>query len=465
MEIYEEEFRDHLTNVNQSGKRVWLYPKIIVGKFYKYRQRFSWVLLTFLFVMPWLKYDGHPLFLFNILERKFILFGIPFWPQDFYLVALGLLTFMVFIIAFTAIFGRVFCGWACPQTIFMEMVFRKIENAIEGSPAQQRKLSEMPWNKEKILKRFTKHSIFWLISFMISNTFLAYIIGSDELVKIITGSFKEHVGGFVGIVVFTTVFYLVFTKLRELVCVMVCPYGRLQGVLLDAKSVVVAYDYKRGEPRGKITKGSKEQPKGDCVDCGICVDVCPTGIDIRNGTQMECVHCTACIDACDSVMNKIKKPEGLIRYASKEQIETSSPNLKITGRVKAYGFLWLVLFAVFCTLVVLRKDVQVSVFRAKGSLYSKAENGDITNLFDIKMVNKTFKPMTVKISTDDPVFFIRTLSDDLLVRPGEVKTVPLIVRMKQKDIHDNSIPFKLKVQEKNKLLNSVKESFLAPVYD
>lgn len=464
MSVYEEEFRDHLNNVNNSGKRVWLYPKIIIGKFYKLRRKFSWLLLAFLMITPWLHINGHPVFLFNILERKFILFGIPFWPQDFYLVALGLLTFIVFIVAFTAVFGRVFCGWACPQTIFMEMIFRRIETLIEGSPAQQKKLKAMPWNSEKIRKRFTKHFVFWIISFIISNTFLAYIIGREEMIKIVTEPINKHIGGFFGIVIFTSVFYLVFAKMRELVCVMICPYGRLQGVLLDPQSIVVAYDYKRGEPRGKLQKNKTEEKRGDCVDCDLCVDVCPTGIDIRHGTQMECVHCTACIDACDSVMEKIHKPKGLVRYASKEGLENNT-KFKFTNRIKAYTIFWLILFTVFCTLVILRKEVQVSVFRAKGSLYSKAENGDITNLYDIKLVNKTFHPMVVKVSSNKEHLSLQTLTDNLEVMPGEVKTVPMMVRMKQKDIKDNTIPFELQVYSKDKLLNSVKETFLAPVYD
>jgi polyferredoxin len=180
------DFREHLVNVDKKGKRVWLYPKIITGKFYNWRTWFSRVLLLFLIGGPWLHFQGHPLFLFNVIERKFILFGIPFWPQDLYLIALGLLTFIVFIIAFTAVFGRVFCGWACPQTIFMEMVFRKIETWIEGSPAQQKKLNEQAWDAEKLWKKGLKNTLFWAISFVISNTFLAYIIGSDALIKIVT---------------------------------------------------------------------------------------------------------------------------------------------------------------------------------------------------------------------------------------------------------------------------------------
>ncbi len=242
------DFREHLTNVTQSGKRVWIYPKIIKGKLYKYRTWFSWGLLAFLFTMPWIHVNGHPFFLLNVLERRFVIFGVPFWPQDFFLFALGLLTFVVFIVLFTAIFGRVWCGWACPQTVFMEMVFRKIENWIEGNSVQQKKLDESPWNFEKIWKKTLKHFIFWIISFLIANTFLAYLIGSDELLKIATDPISEHVGGFAAIVIFTTVFYLVFARLREIVCIIICPYGRLQGVLLDPNSVVVAFDYQRGEP-------------------------------------------------------------------------------------------------------------------------------------------------------------------------------------------------------------------------
>ncbi|MEY3983583.1 MAG: hypothetical protein RL160_1140, partial [Bacteroidota bacterium] len=261
------DFREHLSNVNQrTGKRTWIYPKIIAGRFYRYRSWFSAALLLLLFIGPWLRWKGNPLFLFDVLERKFIIAGIPFFPQDFYLLALGLLSFILFIMLFTSIFGRLFCGWVCPQTVFMEMVFRRIENWIEGNAAAQKKLDEGPLNLQKVWKKTAKHTLFWLISFLIANTFLAYLIGSDALLNIITEPVAQHTGGFVGILVFTTVFYLVFAKLRELVCIMICPYGRLQGVLLDQHSVVVAYDHQRGEPRGHLVKGQTAAGKGDCVD-------------------------------------------------------------------------------------------------------------------------------------------------------------------------------------------------------
>lgn len=459
------DFREHLTNVDRKGKRVWLYPKIIAGKFYKWRTWFSRVLLLFLFAGPWLRYDGHPIFLFNVIERKFILFGIPFWPQDLYLIALGLLTFMVFIIAFTAVFGRVFCGWACPQTIFMEMVFRKIENWIEGSPTQQKKLNEQEWNKEKILKKGAKNTIFWFISFLISNTFLAYIVGTDAMIKIVTDPIGEHIGGLISIVVFTTVFYLVFAKLRELVCIMICPYGRLQGVLMDPQSVVVAYDFNRGEPRGPIRKAVESEVKqGDCVDCGLCIDVCPTGIDIRNGTQLECVHCTACIDACDSVMEKINRPLGLIRYASEAELKNGK-RFKLTGRIAAYAAVWLILFSVFVTTVAMKKDVQASLFRLTGETYVIKGNGEVQNTFDMRVINKTFHRMNLSLKCTNPEMKLKVLSDSIQVNSGEQQTVRLLLLMDKKHIKDNNTPFEIDVIDGGKIVNKVTDKFLGPVYD
>ncbi|HEX8607869.1 MAG TPA: cytochrome c oxidase accessory protein CcoG, partial [Pedobacter sp.] len=292
-------------------KRTWIYPKIIKGKLYKNRALLSYFLLALLFSAPFLKFNGEQLILLDVLARKFVFFGVVFWPQDFYLFVLALLTFIVFIVLFTVIFGRVFCGWVCPQTIFLEMVFRRIENWIEGDRIQQQKLDDGPLTGNKLFKKVSKHAIFLTISFLIANTFLAYVIGSDKLITIITEPVSIHLSGFISIGIFSLLFYLVFSRMRELVCTVACPYGRLQGVLLDNQTILVAYDYLRGEPREKIKKGV-ESEHGDCIDCNLCVQVCPTGIDIRNGTQMECVNCTACIDACDMVMEKIDRPSRLI---------------------------------------------------------------------------------------------------------------------------------------------------------
>jgi len=229
------------------------------------------------------------------------LLGQVFWPQDIFLFMLASLVFVVCIVLFTIAFGRIFCGWICPQTIFMEMVFRKIEVWIEGDGNKSKKLDAGPWDKDKIRKKILKHFLFVVVSFLIANTFLAYIIGSENLLKIIIEPVDRHWVGFFSIWVFTIIFYLVYSRVRELVCTVICPYGRLQGVLMDKHTLVVAYNDVRGEPRGKLDKTGL-LGTGDCVDCGLCVAVCPTGIDIRNGTQMECINCTACIDACDTVV-------------------------------------------------------------------------------------------------------------------------------------------------------------------
>jgi cytochrome c oxidase accessory protein FixG len=390
-----ENHREHLANVTETGKRIWLYPRIIKGKLYRYREVVSYLLLALLFAGPFIRIAGQPLLLMNVIQRKFVIFGKPFWPQDFYLLAFVMITAVLFVVLFTVIFGRVWCGWTCPQTIFMEMVFRRIETWIEGNPKKRKKLDEMPWNAQKIFKKTLKHSVFFLVSFFIANIFLAYIIGSDELISIITDPPHEHVVGLISILVFTSVFYLVFAKLREIVCIMICPYGRLQGVMLDENSVVVAYDDKRGEPRGKIRKKEDQADKGDCVDCRLCVDVCPTGIDIRNGTQLECVNCTACIDACDQVMDKINKPKGLIRFDSKNNIDEGK-GFKFTSRIRTYLVILGILLVGLVVLIGSRKSVESHLYRPPGMMPSLSDSV-ITNFYNLELINKTFDSIEFKL--------------------------------------------------------------------
>lgn len=387
-EIDAEEYRDHIATIDEKGKRVWIFPKRPKGKYTRYRTRLSWVLLAVLFALPWIKIGGVPLFMLNVPERKFVLFTVFFGPQDFFIFALLMITFIVFIALFTVAFGRLFCGWVCPQTVFMEMVFRKIEYWIEGDYTRQRALAKSAWTTEKIWKRTAKHSLFLLISFLIANTFLAYIFGSDALLQFVKDGPGPHFGLFVGLLLFTLVFYFVFSWMREQVCIIVCPYGRLQGVLLDQKSMVVAYDHVRGEPRGNPKK-NKDKKLGDCIDCGQCVNVCPTGIDIRNGTQLECVGCTACIDACDDIMERIEKPKGLVRYASQDEIKHGR-RLKFSGRMKAYSAVLFLLLVLLGILLATRRDFDVHVARMRGTTYQEQSNGDISNFFTLKLMNKSF---------------------------------------------------------------------------
>ena len=398
----EEEFRDRISTVDEEGKRVWIFPKKPSGDWYNKRKIVSYILLIFLFGAPHIKIGGEQFLLFNILERKFVIFGKVFWPQDLYLFAIAAIIMIIFITLFTVIYGRLFCGWVCPQTIFMEMVFRRIEYWIEGDWTHQKKLKSAPWNREKILKKTSKHLIFWIISFLIANTFLAYIIGTDELWKIQTDPINEHFGGFMAIIIFTTVFYLVFAKLREQVCTTICPYGRLQGVLLDQDSMVVAYDHKRGEDRAKFRKDENRQEagKGDCIDCHQCVHVCPTGIDIRHGTQLECVNCTACIDACDHMMDNVGLDRGLIRFVSENGIKNRT-GFTWTRRIKAYTVLLVGLIGVLVVLLITRKDFETEIFKQRGSIFLRTEDGRISNTYTLKLTNKTKKNYKIELELID----------------------------------------------------------------
>lgn len=454
-------FRDKVATVDKQGKRLWIFPQKPQGWFYNKRTLLSVLYLVVFFSLPFIKYKGHPLFMINVLERKFILFGQIFWPQDFFIFGLGMIIFIVFIALFTVVFGRVFCGWMCPQTIFMEMVFRKIEYFIEGSAAEQRILKNKPWNSDKIFKKVTKWTSFWIVSFLIANTFLAYIIGVDELKKIIFEPLSEHIGGFISLVIFTTVFFLVYSWFREQVCTVVCPYGRMQGVLLDRNSIVVSYDHVRGEPRGKFKK-NEERTIGDCIDCHQCVHVCPTGIDIRNGTQLECVNCTACIDACDRMMEAVNLPKGLIRYASESNIADNKPT-RFTGRMKAYTAVMVILLGVEAFLLASRTDVGVSILRSQGQLYQEQPNGQLSNLYNYKLLNKTYKEKELELKPENFEGRIELVGEEQLIVPKEKDVAGAMFIYIDKDkIHERKTKLEIGVYEEGKKIKTIKTSFLGP---
>ncbi|PZX51054.1 cytochrome c oxidase accessory protein FixG [Algoriphagus ratkowskyi] len=459
-----DSFRDALATVQDDGKRNWVYPKKVKGYFYKYRTYFSWILLAILFAGPFIKVDGRPWLLFNIFERKFIIFGAVFWPQDTYLLIFLLLIFFVFIILFTVAFGRVWCGWACPQTLFMEMVFRKIEYAIEGDANQQRALDAQPWNQEKIIKKTAKITIFALISLMIGHLVMAYLIGIDEVIKIVSSPPSAHLTGFVGLIAFSGIFMFIFTWFREQACLVVCPYGRLQGVMLDNNSINVMYDYVRGEPRAPIRKSPVENvDKGDCVDCNLCVQVCPTGIDIRNGIQMECVNCTACIDACDEVMIKVDRPVGLIRYASENSIKQGFEKL-LTKRVKIYMVILTLLVAAFIALLATREDITATVTRFPGMTYQEREDGMVTNLYQITLINKTYEPQEVSLKSLAEGMSVEILGEQNWVLEPQTKFEGrfFLVR-KQDEIKVNQEKVELSVLHLGEEIDHISTNFTAPI--
>ena len=458
-----QEFRDKLATVTEDGKRKWIYPKKPSGKFYNARTIVSLFLLVFLIIVPFIKVNEHQFLLFDFLNRQFILFGIPFGPHDFHLFVLAMIAIIVFIILFTVVFGRVFCGWACPQTIFMEMVFRKIEYWIEGDARDQRKLDTEPWTGKKIFKKGIKNLIFFVIAFFIAHIFLSYIISMDEVISIISQPPSAHFSGFVAIIIFSLVFYWVFAYFREQACTIICPYGRLQGVLLDQDSIVIAYDYKRGEPRGKLKRGEDSSSKGDCIDCRLCVDVCPTGIDIRNGIQLECVNCTACIDACDTVMEKIKKPKKLIKYASLNGIENKS-NFRFTPRMMLYSVILVVLLGVLGYLLSVRTEYSVNILRTPGMLFQEQPNGKVSNVYDLNIVNKTFNETPVRIKLENPVSGeLKLVGKDIALKSQQIVETKFLVLLNKSDLKKMNTPIEVGVYDGNKLIKKIKTSFLGPV--
>jgi cytochrome c oxidase accessory protein FixG len=460
---FDDPFRDKIATVDEKGRRVWVYPKKQYGRFFTMRGFAAYMLLILLFSGPWIRIGNEPLLMINILERKFVFFGQVFWPEDIFLFAVGMVAFIVFVIFFTVVFGRLFCGWACPQTIFMEMIFRRIEYLIDGDWQHQKQLDKMPWNAKKISKRLLKWSIFWLISFAIGNTFLAYIIGSDELKKIVVDDPANHIGGLVAIVLFTTVFFAVFAWFREQVCIAVCPYGRLQGVLLDKNSISVIYDHTRGENRAKFHKGEDRQSlgKGDCIDCHQCVNVCPTGIDIRNGTQLECINCTLCIDSCDHMMNSVGLEKGLIRLDSEEGIRTGQ-RFNLTTRAKAYIALMAAIIGLLAALIMTRSEIDATILRLRGTSYQKIDENTYSNIFETTLTNKTNKVCTITLQVTSGNASAEMVGGPLLLEPGTQAKRELVIRMDRPMITGPKTPVIVGIFSDGQLVDEEEVNFSGP---
>ncbi len=457
-------YRDSIATVGKDGKRVWVYPKKPGGKFYRWRNILGLFLLAFLFVGPFIRIGGEPLLMINIMERRFVLFGQTFWPQDIHLFVLAFITLIIFIALFTVVFGRLFCGWVCPQTIFMELVFRRIEYWIEGDRNHQIALNKAPWDAKKIGKKTAKHAIFLFISLLISHTFLAYIIGTDALFDVITKSPAENLGGFIALMVFTAAFYGVFAFLREQVCTTICPYGRLQGVLLDKDSIVIAYDRVRGEERSSFRKGEDRAAvgKGDCIDCNACVVVCPTGIDIRNGTQLECVNCTACIDACDHIMDRIEKPRGLIRYASENEVAENIP-FRVTMRMKAYSAVLVLLIGIMITLIATRTDVEATVLRTPGTLFQRMDDGRISNLYQYRLVNKTSRDMPIRLELLDHNGEVKLAGRDIVLHKASLSEGQMFIILDKSQVQGTKTKLRVGVYSGDVLLEEISALFTGPM--
>ncbi len=455
-------YRDKISTIRTDGSRNYIHPKLPKGKFTNWRKIVGYFLLALLVLLPVIKINGDPAVMLNFLERKFVILGVIFWPQDTFIMMLMMVSFLLFIILFTVTYGRIFCGWACPQTIFLELIFRPIEVLIEGKPAQQRKLNEGPWNANKIGKKSLKTVIFYVISFVLVNVILWYFMGFDKWLRY-AQELDKHSFGLILIFIFSTAFFGIYSWFREQICLIACPYGRMQGVLIDPTTIVISYDYLRGEPRGHQKKGSTRNSTGlgDCIDCHACVEVCPTGIDIRNGNQLECVNCTACIDACDGVMDKVDKPKGLIRYASEKEISTG---IKQTFSVRtiAYSVVLLLLLSFFVTVLVTRSEVEAVILRTPGMLYQEAGKDSVLNLYNIKGVNKTRTEKTISLRIVDFNADVKMVGGDLRI-PAEGKSETVVfIKVAKSDIANQKFKINIEIISDNKIIDHSKVTFIAP---
>jgi len=465
--VPEGNFRDSIGTIDKEGKRQWIFAKIPKGKLYERRKIVSYLLLAFLFSAPFVKINGHQFLLFNILERKFSFFGFPFWPQDFHLVVITMIIGVVGLALFTVAFGRIFCGWFCPQTIFMEMVFRRIEFWIDGDRGAQMKLAKQEWNAEKIRKRSIKWLVFFIISFLIANVFLAYLVGSDYVLDMVRKGPLHNTNTFIALLIFTAVFYFIYAWFREQVCIIACPYGRMQGVLLDNKTINVAYDHVRGEGANGRAKFKKNEDrtsfgKGDCIDCHQCVNVCPTGIDIRNGTQLECVNFTACIDECDLIMESVNLQKGLIRYASENEI-VKKEKFVFTNRMKGYATVLAILTGILIGMLFLRNDLEATILRLPGQLYEhKGEN--ISNVFTYKLVNKTNNDFDhVHLKLAEPKGEIKIVGNNSFkVKKEGLAQGTLFVVIHPNFLKGDKTKITIEVYDDNLLLETTTTNFLGP---
>lgn len=460
-----ETYRDSIGTMEQSGKRKWVFPRKPKGKYTNYRNIVSYLLLVIYFAIPFIKINGNPLLLFNVIDREFFIFGQPFYPQDFFILTLGAIASLIFIIVFTIAFGRIFCGWICPQTIFLEMIFRKIEYAIDGDRNKQMKLANQEWNSEKIMKRSLKWSIYILISLIITHIMFMYIVGYEEVINIISQGPFENLTNFVVMILFTAAFYFVFAWFREQVCTLVCPYGRLQGVLIDKDTINVFYDFKRGENRSKWRKGEDRTAagKGDCIDCNQCVVVCPTGIDIRDGQQLECVNCTACIDACDEVMEKVGLPKGLIRYASENEIENRT-GFKFTGRMKGFALILVLLVGLLGFLLYNRGDMEAKFIKPAGSTFF-VRDGKISNTYNYTFLNKTNdkKTVTIKVISPDHAEVTYSVSSKIVIERDKITKGTINISFPESEIKLSKQNITIGVYDmKGNLIDSYQTYFEGP---
>ncbi len=447
-----------LSTLEKDGSRRWLYPKLSQGNFLLKRRIVAYALILIFTLIPYIKLNGKPLILLDVLNREFTIFGYTFLPTDTILLALFIVAVIVGIFLMTALFGRVWCGWACPQTVYMEFVYRPIERFFEGTKGKGGK----PRGQVEGWRKIAKFVVYFLVSTFLAHTFIAYFVGVDNLIRWMTGSPFNHPVAFLVMAAVTALMMFDFGYFREQTCIIACPYGRFQSVMLDRQSLIVTYDKNRGEPRGKARKDEADD-KGDCVDCHLCVDTCPTGIDIRDGLQLECIGCAQCIDACAPVMAKLGRDPGLIRYSTQATMEGQKQRF-IRPRVIFYPAIMLIVITLFSVLFFNKGTADVLMLRNFGNPYTVLEDGQIANSMRLKITNRTADTASYTIApADERITRIDLAENPVQVESGESVTEGVLVVVPRSVFTTGAIDVNLHVTDGNDYDEMIHCRLLGPV--
>ncbi len=438
------------------GGREWLYPSPSDGPLWRARLVVAWTLIVVFTALPIVGIGGKPAIFLDLAHQKFTFFGATFHATDTIFLMLLLLAVLLSVGLVTAVFGRVWCGWGCPQTVYLEFVFRPIERLVEGSSVQRKALDEGPWNGEKVFKKGLKHGLYLLVAVGLAHTFVAYFVSWERLWSWMGESPADHWGYFVMMAFTTGLILFDFTYFREQMCTEVCPYAKLQSVLLDRDSLIVSYDQKRGEPRGRRSREQRDREQkgveldlGDCIDCGACVRTCPTGIDIRDGLQLECVNCTQCIDACNDIMDRIGKPRGLIRLTSEKALEDEQTSL-LRPRVAIYALMLALSVGAFGFMLTTRSANEIDIRRAPGAAFKRLEHegGQIANQLRFRIRNNTEAKKTYTVEpTSPPEVSIKPIgASQLEVAPGEMQRLGAWVLVPERQFGDGRVAVEFAVR-------------------